>query len=101
MKAPTLSNWRPMVTAFTIWFLHFMVCWAAGEIWPGQWQANALAWGATAVALLAMGVHWLRSHARHADGEISGWHYRFAQGATAIAGTAVLFGVLPSLIFLP
>lgn len=101
MRPAAWSSWWPIVTAFTIWFLHFMVCWAAAEIWPHQWPANALAWGVTALALLALGVHWRRVHARHADGLVPGWDYRFAQGAGAIATTAVLFSALPSLVFLP
>lgn len=95
------SSWSPLVTAFAIWFVHFMVCWAAGEIWPHQRTANALAWGATAAALLAVGAHLARIKARHAAGELSDWNHRFALGATAIATAAVLFGALPSLVFLP
>ena len=95
------SGGWPIVTAFAIWFAHFMVIWAAGEIWPYQWTANALAWGVTAVALLALGVHYVRSKAQHADGDLPGWSYRFARGAIAIATAAVVFTALPSLVFLP
>ena len=95
------SSGRPLVTAFAIWFAHFMVIWAAGEIWPYQWTANAWAWGVTAMALLAVGVHDRRVKARHANGELPGWSYRFARGAVAIAATAVVFSALPSLVFLP
>ena len=95
------SSGRPIVTAFAIWFGHFMVCWAAGEIWPHQWAANALAWGVTAIALLAVGVHFVHLEAQHADGRLPGWSYRFAQGAVAIATVAVVFTALPSVIFLP
>ncbi|WP_157581033.1 hypothetical protein [Pelomonas sp. Root405] len=101
MKSLPLPGWRPILTAFTIWFLHFMVCWAAAEIWPHQWTANAVAWAATVIALLAVGAHLKRVRARHAAGQLPGWHYRFAQGAMAIATAAVLFGALPSLVFLP
>jgi hypothetical protein len=95
------SSGRPIVTAFVIWFVHFMVIWAAGEIWPHQWAANAVAWGVTAIALLAVGVHYVRLKVRHADAGLSGWSYRFAQGATAIATAAVVFSALPSVVFLP
>lgn len=101
MKAQERSSGRPIVTAFAIWFAHFMVIWAAGEIWPHQWTANALAWGATAIALLGLGVHHVRWAAQHADGRLSGWNYRFARGSTAIATVAVVFSALPSLVFLP
>jgi hypothetical protein len=94
------SAW-PIVTAFVIWFLHFMVSWAAGEIWPHQWAANAWAWGATAIAMLAVGVYAVRLRVRHAQGVIAGWNYRFARGAIAIATAAVIFSALPSIIFLP
>ena len=89
------------LTAFAIWFAHFLVIWAAGEIWPHQWTANAWAWGATAVALLAVGVHDVRLKARHTEGRLSGWNYRLARGAAAIAMVAVVFSALPSLVFLP
>ncbi len=101
MKTLKPSSGRPIVTAFVIWFVHFMVIWAAGEIWPHQWTANALAWGITAIALLAVSVHYVRLKARHADGGLSGWNYRFARGATAIATAAVVFSALPSAVFLP
>ena len=101
MKAIDQQSWRPIVTAFMIWFLHFMVSWGASEIWPHQWTANAVAWGATALALLAVGVHCVLLKAQHADGGLPGWGYRFAQGAIAIATAAIVFGALPSFIFLP
>lgn len=101
MKGLKRSSGRPIVTAFVIWFVHFMVIWAAGEIWPHQWTANVLAWGVTAIALLAVGVHGVRLKARHADGGLPGWSYRFARGAVALATTAVVYSALPSLVLLP
>lgn len=101
MKGLKQSSERPIVTALVIWFVHFMVIWAAGEIWPRQWTANALAWGVTAIALLALGVHYVRLKAQHADGGLPGWSYRFARGAIAIATAAVVFSAIPSLVFLP
>lgn len=101
MKGPNQSSERPIVTAFVIWFVHFMAIWAAGEIWPHQWTANALAWGVTAIALLAVGVHSVRLKARYADGGIADWSYRLARGAVAIATAAVVFSALPSFILLP
>ena len=59
---------RPIVTAFVIWFVHFMVSWGASEIWPREWTSNAVAWGATAIALLAVGMHYVRLTAQHAVG---------------------------------
>ena len=101
VKALQPSSGRPIVTALVIWFAHFMVIWAAGEIWPHQWTANAVAWGATALALLAVGVHGLRLKARHADGRLADWSYRLARGAAAIAAAAVVFSALPSVVLLP
>lgn len=102
MKPARPSRWGPILTAFTIWFLHFMLCWAASElVWPHRWPANALAWVATAAALPALGLHALRLRARHAAGQLPGWDYRFALGAVALATAAVLFSVLPSVVFLP
>lgn len=101
MKAQKRLRWRPIVTAFVIWFVHFMAIWAAGEIWPHQWAANAVAWGATAIALLAMGVHGWRVKALHAADGLADWNCHFAMGAAAIATVAVLFSALPSLVFLP
>jgi hypothetical protein len=101
VNAAQPSRWSPLVTAFAIWFVHFMVCWAAGEIWPHRWPANGVAWVATPIALLAMGAHLFRVSARHADGTLEGWQHRFAQGAIAIATVAVLFTALPSIVFRP
>lgn len=93
------SSARPIVTAFAIWFTHFMVVWAASEIWPHQRTANVLAWAATVIALLCIGVYHRRSRARYADGSLSGWNYRFAQGSAAIAAAAVVFSAMPSVVF--
>ena len=101
MKALKQSSVQPAITAFAIWFVHFMMLWAASEIWPHQWAANALAWAFTAIALLAVGVHYVRLKARHAGGKLPGWSYRFARGAVAIATAAVVFTALPSVVFLP
>lgn len=101
MRVPAQSGERPIVTAFAIWFADFMVIWAAGEIWPHEWTANVVAWGATAIALLAQGVHGARLKARHADGGLQDWSYRFARGAVAIAMAAVVFSAIPSFVFLP
>lgn len=101
MKALAPSGWQPVIGAFTIWFVHFMLCWAAAEVWPHQWAANALAWAVTAIAWAALAWHFMRVNARRAAGQLLAWHHRFAQGATALAAAAVLFGALPSLFFLP
>jgi membrane protein implicated in regulation of membrane protease activity len=90
-----------VLTAFTLWFAHFMACWAAVEVWPGEWPANALAWTATTLALLALRWHAVRLRAQRATGLLPGWQDRFARRATALAAVAVLFGALPSLVFLP
>ena len=95
------SSGRPIVTAFLIWFLHFMMIWTAGEIWPHQWAANAWAWVVTAIALVAVGVHCVHIEAQHAHGALPGWSYRFARGAAAIASAAVMFSAVPSVVFLP
>lgn len=92
---------RLMLTAFVIWFVHFMLCWAVVEIWPGEGRANHLAWGFTVLALLAMGVHFLRVGRMARQGEVAGFSHRFAQGAIAISTVAVLFTALPTLVFLP
>jgi hypothetical protein len=101
MKPLLLAGWRPVLTAFVIWFVHFMLCWAAVEIWPRQWRANQLAWVFTAAALLAMSIHVLHLNAARPGGELTGWTRRFAQGAAAIATVAVLFTAIPSIVFLP
>jgi hypothetical protein len=101
MKALKLSSWQPILMAFSIWFAHFMLCWAVVEIWPNQWLANQLAWGFTAVALLAMGAHFLSLRAAAPRGALTGLTHRFAYGAIAIATVAILFTAFPSLVFLP
>lgn len=101
MKAPRLASTRPILAAFSIWFVHFMLCWAAVEVWPRQWPANVLAWAFTALALLVLGVYGVRLQRSVPQGELTGWTRRFGQGATAIATLAVVFTAIPSLVFLP
>jgi uncharacterized membrane protein YidH (DUF202 family) len=88
------------MTAFVIWFAHFMLCWGAVEIWPSESRAHQLAWVFTAMALLAMGVHFVRTEREGGRGELAGFSRRFARGAIAIATVAVLFTALPSLVLL-
>lgn len=102
MRTVGRLSWLPLVAAFGIWFAHFLACWAAAELfWPRQWQANALAWGATLLALGAL--LWQGRRVREAARRegLVGWAGRVGQGATAIAGAAVLFSAVPSLVFLP
>jgi hypothetical protein len=101
MSTARLASTRPIVAAFTIWFAHFMACWVAVEIWPGQWLAHVLAWGFTAVALLALGLYALRLKRSAPQGELTGWTRRFGQGAAAIAALAVVFTAIPSISLLP
>lgn len=101
MKSFASASWRPILTAFVIWFAHFMSCWAAAEIWPRQAMANRLAWLFTALALVAMGVHVMRVRAAAPVGELAGWTRRFAFGAAAIATAAIVFNAVPSVLFHP
>ena len=101
MNASKAGTWLPITGAFVVWLVHFMVCWVAVEVWPRQLMANALAWGATAVALLALGTYWVRLGASTPPGETARWACRLGRGAAAIAGVAVVFSALPSLVFLP
>ena len=96
-----LTGALPYITAFVIWFAHFMLCWAAVEIWPLQWQANVADWVFTAAALLALGGRWLRSKRSEPHSDLSGWSLRLGRGATALAGLAVVFTAIPSLVFVP
>ena len=98
-RAP--SPWSPILTAFTIWFAHFMICWASAEIWPEQWHANVLAWAVTAIALLALALHGAQVRRRRAAGRLSARGCRFARGAIALSTVAVLFSALPSAVFVP
>jgi succinate dehydrogenase hydrophobic anchor subunit len=108
MKPIERSAGRPAMTAFVIWFAHFLLCWVAVEIWPFEVRANQLAWGFTALALLAMGLHVVRMERgvrRSADrgamgADLAGFNHRFARRATAIATVAVLFTAFPSVVFL-
>lgn len=81
--------------------LALLGCWVAVEIWPRQWAANALAWGLTALALGALFVEGWRLRARAPRNPLAGWNRRIGRGAVAIAAAAVVFGALPSLVFLP
>jgi hypothetical protein len=101
MKAPGTPARRPILTAFIIWFAHFMICWVAVEIWPAGWRANQLAWGVTALALLAMGVHFIHLDRPVERGELAHFNHRVARGAIAIATVAVVFTALPSVVLLP
>ena len=99
------SAWRPILVALSIWFAHFMVCWAASElIWPQQRAAHLAAAGATLIALAALILHGRGLHATAATTDTAtdtGWMHRFARRATALAATGVIFSALPALVLLP
>lgn len=101
MKAEPTSPARPVVTAFVIWFAHFVLCWTAAEIWPDNARANQLAWGFTGLALLAVGMHVARQVPRDTrSGDVeSTW--LIARGAAAVASVAILFTAVPSVVWLP
>lgn len=101
MKAATRSARQPVLAAFVTWFAHFLLCWAAVEIWPHEWRANELAWAFTAVALLVMFVCLRRLDRSAARGEIAAPARRVARGAIGIATVAVVFTALPSVVLLP
>lgn len=101
MKPTGASAARLMVTAFAIWFAHFVACWVVVEIWPGEWRANYFAWGFTLIALLTTAVHLVRLRRPAEPAEVPDFGRRFARGAIAIATVAVLFTALPSVVFLP
>jgi membrane protein implicated in regulation of membrane protease activity len=103
ISAARAAGWRPLVGGFVIWFVHFMGCWAAAELWwPGRWPAHVLAWALTVLALAALGWEWRRLRASPASGgDFAGWNRRIGTGATAIAAAAVVFGAMPSLVLLP
>lgn len=101
MKAKEQMRQWPFVTAFVIWFAHFMVSWVASEIWHDERIANAVAWGATAIALLAMALHFSHVRRLHRAGGLADEAYRFARGAACIATTAIVFSALPPLVLLP
>lgn len=103
MNAVAPPAWRPAVTAFVIWFAHFMLCWVAVELWPWRLLANQLAWAVTALALLAMGAlaaHLLRTEGGTQASNGAGFHRCLARGAIAIATVALLFTAWPSFVFL-
>lgn len=100
MKPLPLAGWRPILTAFTLWFAHFMLSWATAELWPGPPMAHPLAWVFTVLALAGLVLHLRRIRSSPPRGELGAWTRRFALGAVAIATTAVLFVALPSLILL-
>ena len=92
------SSWRAIVTALSIWFAHFLVCWAASElVWPGQRAAHAVAAGATLVAWAALLLHLRGLHLQGDSAEIR-WKNRLARRATALAALAVLFNALPAVL---
>lgn len=99
MKAAALMPGRALATAFVIWFVHFMLCWAVAEFWAEDAPATRLAWAFTAAALLAIAVHAarLRSLGRH--GEDDPPTLRIARGANAIAAVAVLFTAVPTIVW--
>ncbi len=101
MKSAGRVGIRTMLHAFLIWFAHFMLCWTAVEIWPDALRANMLAWGFTAVALLAMGMQWVQVHRSTERGELATFDHQMARGSIAIAALAILFTTLPSIVFLP
>lgn len=90
---------RPVLAAFVVWFVHFMLCWTAVELWPGDVRANAAAWGFTAVALLAVGVQAARLQRPDPADASAAAAGRISRGATLLAAVAIVFTAVPSLVF--
>lgn len=95
------ASWQPVLAALSIWFIHFIACWAVSEFSPHLWWNHVLAWVFTTVALAAMAVlHW-RLGRTEATGDLARWKRRFARGATALAVVAIVFTFWPSLVLRP
>jgi NO-binding membrane sensor protein with MHYT domain len=101
MTASRPASWQPVLSSLSIWFVHFIGCWAVSEFSPHRWWNHVMAWVFTIVALAAVGgLHW-RLERTEASGDLARWKRRFARGATAIAVVAMLFTAWPSLVLLP
>lgn len=95
------ASWQPVLTSLSIWFVHFIACWAVSEFSPDRWWNHAMAWSFTVVALAAVGLlHW-RLERADAGGDLARWKQRFARGATALALVAILFTAWPSFVLRP
>lgn len=101
MTASRPASWRPVLSSLSIWFVHFLGCWAVSEFSPDRWWNHVMAWVFTILALAAMGaLHW-RLARTGARGDLARWKQRFAHGATAIAVVAILFTAWPSVVLRP
>lgn len=101
MIASRPDSWQPVLTSLSIWFVHFIACWAVSEFSTHRWWNHVMAWVFTIVALAAVGaLHW-RLERTDAIGDLACWKRRFARGATALAVVAVIFTAWPSVALLP
>ena len=94
----SFAAWVPITGAFSIWFAHFLLIYAAALIWPDQALAKVAAAVATllALGLLALLFRWLRSV--HAGGAQTAFARRFGMGSLFIATAATVFDAVPALI---
>lgn len=51
MTASRPASWQPVLSSLSIWFVHFIGCWAVSEFSPHRWWNHVMAWVFTIVAL--------------------------------------------------
>nr|WP_145552813.1 hypothetical protein [Variovorax boronicumulans] len=101
MNANRPASWQPVLAALSIWFVHFIACWAVSEFWPHRWWNHVMAWVFTVLALAAVGaLHW-RLEREDAHGDLARWKRQFARGASALAAVAIVFTVWPAVVLRP
>ncbi|RYF67413.1 MAG: hypothetical protein EOO29_36950 [Comamonadaceae bacterium] len=55
MSTGRAASWHSMLGSLSIWFVHFIGCWAVSEFSPHRWWNHVMAWVFTIVALAALG----------------------------------------------
>lgn len=95
--ARTLKGWTPIIGAFSIWFAHFLLVYMAALIWPHQPMARIVAAVATAVALAALAVLFVKLRAAGPTGDQTRFARGFGLGSIFIATAGILFDAAPVL----
>ena len=93
-----LTGWLPIVGAFSIWFAHFLVIYAAAEIWKHQPIATIVCLVATALALVALILLFFQLRRATPTDEQTRFAKRIGLGSIFIATVGTLFDALPALI---
>ena len=97
VRSRALKGWTPIIGPLSVWFVHFLIVYAAALIWPHQSIAKLVAAIATVVALIALAVLFIKLRAADPTSDQTRFARYVGLVSLFIATAGTLFDAAPAL----